>query len=61
MIRTVLVMICLLTVLMGPFVAIAAATKAKGYGNRESKSMCYFIGIACSNGPILPTAFSRMK
>lgn len=61
MVRTILVMICLLTVLMGPFVAIAASTKAKSYGGREGKPMCYFIGIACSNGPILPTAFSRMK
>jgi len=61
MVRNVLVMICLLTVLMGPFIAIAAATKAQGYNSRENKPMCYFIGIACSNGPILPTAFSRMK
>lgn len=61
MVRTILVMICLLTVLMGPFVAIAATTKSSGFGTRESKPMCYFIGIACSNGPILPVAFSRMR
>lgn len=61
MFRTALVFICLFTVLAGPFVAIAATSVQHGYGNRNAKPMCYFAGIACSKGPTLLPALTRLK
>jgi len=61
MFRTALVLFCLFTFLAGPFVAIAATSAPHGYGNRNAKPMCYFAGIACSKGPTLLPALSRLK
>lgn len=61
MFRTALVLFCLLTFFAGPFVAIAATSAPYGFGKGNTKPMCYFAGIACSKGPTLLPALTRLK
>jgi len=61
MIRTALLPFFMIIVLAGPLVAIAATSASQASAGRQSKSMCYFAGIACSKGPTLLPALSRLK
>lgn len=61
MVRNALILVTFATFFIGPFAAIAAVSLPDSFSVREGKSASCFIGIACSQGPIILPALSRMK